>query len=83
MATGCYPIQSDTSCANEWLTSNSSSIVSSGSIELISKALESALCDDRLVDEISEINLKTIDNLASIQYVRTVALDFYTRILHD
>jgi len=83
MATGCYPIQSDTSCANEWLTSNSSSIVSSGSIELISKALESALCDDRLVDETSEINLKTIDNLASIQYVRTVALDFYTRILHD
>jgi glycosyltransferase involved in cell wall biosynthesis len=83
MATGCYPIQSDTSCANEWLTSNSSSIVSSGSIELISKALESALCDDRLVDEISEINLKTIDNLASIQYFRTVALDFYTRILHD
>jgi glycosyltransferase involved in cell wall biosynthesis len=83
MATGCYPIQTDTSCANEWLTSNSSSIVSSSSIELISKALESALCDDRLVDEISEINLKTIDNLASIQYVRTVALDFYTRILHD
>ena len=83
MATGCYPIQSDTSCANEWLTSNSSSIVSSGSIEVTSKALKSALCDDRLVDEISEINLKTIDNLASIQYVRTVALDFYTRVLHD
>ena len=83
MATGCYPIQSDTSCANEWLTSNSSSIVSSGSIELISKAIESALCDDRLVDEISVINLKAIENLASIQYVRTVALDFYTRVLHD
>jgi glycosyltransferase involved in cell wall biosynthesis len=83
MATGCYPIQSDTSCADEWLTSSSGSIVSSGSIEVISKALESAIYDDRLVDKISEINLKTIENSASIQFVRTVALDFYTRVLHD
>ena len=83
MATGCYPIQSDTSCANEWLTSSSGSIVSSGSIEVISKALESAIYDDRLVDKISEINLKIIENSASIQFVRTVALDFYTRVLHD
>ncbi len=84
MATGCYPIQTDTSCANEWVHFGSGSVVNIKSIQSINTALVTALQDNRVVDEISEINLTTIQKSASVKHVGDVALNFYSHILlHD
>jgi glycosyltransferase involved in cell wall biosynthesis len=80
MATGCYPIQTDTSCANEWVHFGSGSVVEIKSIQSINTALVNALQDNYVVDEISEINVKTIQKTASTAYLKNVAINFYDDI---
>ena len=83
MATGCYPIQTDTSCANEWVPFGSGSVVDIKSIQSINTALVTALQDNNVVDEISEINVKTIQVSASTAHVKNVAINFYDDIALD
>ena len=80
MATGCYPIQTDTSCANEWLTSTSGSIVSPHAPELVANVLFNALCSNQLVDEAAIVNRGLISNRASWESVGTIAKSFYNHV---
>ena len=57
MVAGAYPIQTNTSCADEWIVDGSTgSIVDAADIEGIAAALRRALSDDALVDAAAGAN---------------------------
>jgi glycosyltransferase involved in cell wall biosynthesis len=77
MATGCYPIQTGTACADEWLTENSGTIVAPGSVQEIADAIREAIESDVRVDAAATTNLETIRNRASSAVVSSIARNFY------
>ena len=77
MATGCYPIQTGTSCASEWLTSTSGAIVCPSDIGEIGQQIREAITSDTLVDEAAKANIAIIQSRASTQVVSTVSRSFY------
>ena len=83
MATGCYPIQTDTSCANEWLNAISGSIVMHNSVESITNALVKAIQADDFVDHAaesnSEVTLKRVNNKA----ITPISEKFYDNIFRQ
>jgi len=83
MATGCYPIQTDTACANEWFTTRSGSMVKPGDIRQVSASLQLALSNDSLVDTSSQINSQTIRSRASVATVSATAIDFYQNLTNS
>jgi glycosyltransferase involved in cell wall biosynthesis len=80
MATGCYPIQTDTSCANEWLSASSGSIVSAYSTDQVANDLINALNSDLLVDQAATINDRAIRDRASRSSIDAIAKMFYASI---
>ena len=81
MATGCYPIQTGTSCASEWLTSTSGAIVDPNDINEISHRIREAIKSDILVDKAAIVNVAIIQSRASTQVLSSVALSFYEDLL--
>lgn len=81
MATGCYPIQSGTSCASEWLTSTSGAIVDPHDINEISHQIRKAMKSDILVDDAARVNVAIVQLRASTQVVSSVALSIYEDLL--
>jgi glycosyltransferase involved in cell wall biosynthesis len=78
MATGCYPIQTSTSCANEWLSTDSGSIVHADSVDSVSSELVKALLTDSLVDNSAVKNTNTSREKANDEYIRSISQSFYT-----
>ena len=82
MAVGCYPIQTDTSCASEWLPNKSFQTISDISINSISAALKRALTHDSEVDTIALSNMATIEARADSLKIEKIAHDFYLTIVN-
>jgi len=80
MATGCYPVQTNTGCACEWVTESSGSLVRPDNVQAISAQLREALTNDELVDEAARVNSETIRSRASTAVVSPKARAFYTDI---
>jgi glycosyltransferase involved in cell wall biosynthesis len=60
MSTGCFPIQTSTSCAGEWVTDGLSGfLVGHEDINQITSAIREALVNDSLVDKAAELNRAT------------------------
>jgi hypothetical protein len=59
MVSGTYPIQTNTSCANEWITNGVSGSVVNPDVEELATAIAEALGNDELVDNAAAINLDT------------------------
>ncbi len=87
MHAGCFPIQTASSCADEWVESGSSAIlIDEPTINAVASALARALEDDLLVDSAEVENQRIIAtrlNQASIQplirsYYYSLGLDGYT-----
>jgi glycosyltransferase involved in cell wall biosynthesis len=78
MATGAFPIQTATSCANEWVTDGISALLVDDitAIEVSEKLIRS-LSDDSLVNRSQEVNLKTISNNANYDLIKSKAQEFY------
>lgn len=77
LVAGAYPIQTDTSCANEWVTRGAiGSIISLNSSELFEKVRESLL-NDRLVDNAATANLEVAKKYLDYDVVKKEALKFY------
>lgn len=75
---GSYPIQSGTSCANEWVQKGvHASIVNLNPEELLA-AIEQALVDDQLVDNAAKQNLILAERELSSEVIKKQALTFYT-----
>ena len=83
MATGCYPIQTDTSCASEWLTNKSYQTISNISVYSISAALKRALTHDSEVDMIALSNMATIEARADSIKIQKIAHNFYRTIINN
>ncbi len=74
---GAYPIQTDTSCANEWIQRGArGSIVSLDSSTLLDEICR-ALRDDNLVDSASDLNFEIAKKFLSEEVVKEFALEFY------
>jgi glycosyltransferase involved in cell wall biosynthesis len=80
MATGCYPIQTDTSCANEWLHEKSGSLVSFKSINSITTALVNALLSNELVDQAAIYNMRKSLSDAVDSATSPIARSFYSQM---
>jgi glycosyltransferase involved in cell wall biosynthesis len=83
MATGCYPIQTGTSCANEWLSDGvSGSIINNIDVQEVRATLENALKQDQLVDTAAESNKATAVRRISKKSVAPIAEKFYEQIFN-
>ncbi len=75
---GAFPIQTDTSCADEWITPGETGfLVSPNDTEAISRALLVGLTDDDLVDSAAVKNRATANARLSSENIQKVTKHFY------
>jgi glycosyltransferase involved in cell wall biosynthesis len=78
MSMGAFPIQTSTSCADEWISPGTSGVlIRNLDAEEVGKAMKLALEDDSLVDEAVEINRQAISSKANSQTLKNSARAFY------
>jgi glycosyltransferase involved in cell wall biosynthesis len=78
LISGCYPVQTNTSCANEWVDSGAIASLVGMDVRQISTALELALTNDLLVDQAQEDNKRIAESHLSSDVIRPLALTFYS-----
>ena len=84
MALGSFPIQTDTSCAEEWVVPDQSGfIVKYEDIQTLSKLILKAVQDNDLVDHAAKINWDVISQKASKEKIQSVATSFYETALKE
>ncbi len=78
MVVGCFPIQTGTSCADEWVVHGTTGmIVAADDVAGIADALGRALEDDRLVDNAAEANHRVAVARLDEDVIRRKSLLFY------
>jgi glycosyltransferase involved in cell wall biosynthesis len=78
MVCGAFPIQTDTSCADEWILNEKSGfIVSPNDHNGLVKAIRTALENDDLVDAAAEINYEVARKRLDKSKVMSVSTKFY------
>ena len=78
MALGTFPIQTSTSCANEWIINNKTGfIVSHSNIELISKRILYAVNNDKFVNLAARLNGETIKQRADSNRIKKIIRNIY------
>ena len=81
MAMGAFPIESDASCAGEWLVDGENGfIVPPENPDIIAAAIRKAVEDDNLVDHAAEINAKIIMKRLNPGIIKNVAVAMYHTI---
>lgn len=84
MVMGAFPIQSNTSCADEWIKNGKTGIlVPPEDPAIIEMAIRNALTDDKLVDEAAKINWKTAIVRLDEKILKKKAVDFYLEVNSD
>ena len=84
LVSGSYPIQSDTSCAADWMAKGFVGQSIPNSIQEFRSALVSALESDQLVDEAQVINHKLSFKYLEVAEISKVARNFYDlEFLHN
>ena len=78
MAGGAFPIQTSTSCADEWIVNGVSGFLVDPSIESICQALLAASSDDDLVDKASQINLRVARERLDVAVINEKLTNFYS-----
>jgi hypothetical protein len=82
MALGAFPIQTDTSCANEWIASSSSGfIVNYLNEEMVRDSLLEALQNDLLVDTAQNSNRDRILKSYTTKHMETQVIALYQQTL--
>lgn len=81
---GCFPIQTSTSCANEWIADNQSGIlISLPTSDSIAIAIKESLLNDALVDSAQTANSQTARARLDIARINPIVQTFYPLILQD
>ena len=81
MAMGAFPIESNTSCADEWIEDNKTGfIVPPEDYEPVIEALRRAVTDDLLVDTAAEINAQAVQERADVSVIKPQVLSMYQHI---
>jgi hypothetical protein len=74
---GCYPIQTDTSCAGDWKKLGAVASVVPQNVSIITDELIRSMTDDDLVDSAQKLNLEVSKQHLSFEKVKAIALSFY------
>ena len=78
---GAFPIQSNTSCADEWIINGKSGfIVPPEDAEVIATALRKAITEDDLVNMASLINDETAKKYLDYDRIKENVIKFYTKL---
>ena len=84
MAMGAFPIQTNTSCCEEWFVDGTTGFaVPPDDFETICDRFTTVLADDNLVDSAAEANLEIIRSRLTPEVLRPQMQDFYRRALAD
>jgi hypothetical protein len=83
MSVGSFPIQSDTSCANEWINDGVTGIiVPPEDPEIIEKAIRKAISDDNLVDKAAEINCQKVRDDIDFNKLKSITIQTYIKLFN-
>jgi len=81
MAMGAFPIQTNTSCCDEWFEHGTGGyLIPKDDVDVIAARLRSALTDDRLVDEAARVNWLTVESRLDEDKVKQRVVDLYDNI---
>lgn len=81
MVMGSFPIQSNTSCADEWIVNNQTGmVVPPEDPEIVEKALREAITNDELVDNAARLNWKTALNSLDRKIIKQNIIKFYQEV---
>lgn len=84
MAMGAFPIQTNTSCCDEWIADGRSGfIVPPDDVDLIADRIRRAVTDDALVSQAAETNWATVQERLDQCLLRKQAVAFYDEIFAD
>jgi hypothetical protein len=76
---GAYPIQTDTSCASEWIDIGAvGSIVSINDLSMVETELERAIFNDKLVDDAQSKNFQIATKFLNYDFIKKRAEIFYS-----
>lgn len=82
MAMGAFPIQTNTSCCEEWFVPGKTGFaIPPDDFEVICDRFGAALSDDALVDQAAEVNLDIVRSRLAIEVLRPKMQEFYARAL--
>lgn len=84
MVMGSFPIQSWTSCADEWIQDGKTGmLVPPEDPEIVAEAIRSALTDDDLVNRAAELNWKTAVNRLDQSILKPKVVQIYTDVAKE
>ncbi|MGH8548051.1 MAG: glycosyltransferase family 4 protein [Methylococcales bacterium] len=84
MAMGAFPIQTGTSCCEEWIEDGKSGfVISPVDVDQIADRIRRAVTDDALVGTAAEINWKTVRERLDQRLLRKQEIAFYEEIFAD
>lgn len=84
LAMGSFPIQSWTSCADEWITDGKTGIlVPPEDPDRIARAIKKVLVDDSLVCVAARKNWQTVKKKLDKKNIKRKTVDFYQKVLED
>lgn len=84
MAMGAFPIQTNTSCCNEWIEDGISGFeIPADDVTIIADRLRKAIADDELVDRAFEINWQTVQARLDQSLLKQKAISFYNEIFNQ
>lgn len=84
MVMGSFPIQSDTSCADEWFKNNETGIlVKPEDPENVEKAIKRALADDDLVNKAAELNYNMLHERLEYSKIKNKVISIYNSLADD
>lgn len=84
MSMGAFPVQTNTSIADEWLEDGVSGLlIPPNDPDVIAEALRKALVDDALVDEAARINAQTIRERMDRQKLSQKIVSIYNEVAND
>jgi hypothetical protein len=84
MAMGSFPIQSCTSCGDEWIVDGETGIlVPPEDPEVVEMAIRRALTDDNLVNSAGETNFRVAEERLDRRKLKEMAIGMYNRVVQD
>jgi glycosyltransferase involved in cell wall biosynthesis len=79
---GSFPIQTSTSCADEWIKDGETGLlIPPEDPDVIEKAIRRALADDGLVDAAAKKNYETAIQRLDYRLVKNKTIDFYNKVV--
>lgn len=84
MAMGAFPIQTNTSCCNEWIKDGESGFsIPADDIQVIANRIRQAITNDKLVDDAADINWLLVCKKLDQRILQMKQIELYERIFLD